>query len=74
MTPTGTESKSNKQKPIRNSRFLFYNSFMSYIIAGLGNPGQEYENTRHNVGRMFVEYLRKKEDFPEWREDKNSKP
>ena len=36
---------------------------MNYILAGLGNPGQEYENTRHNVGRMFVEYLRKKEGF-----------
>ncbi len=46
---------------------------MSYIIAGLGNPGQEYENTRHNVGRMFVEYLNKKEDFSEWREDKKLK-
>lgn len=46
---------------------------MNYIIAGLGNPGGEYENTRHNVGRMFVEYLRKKEDFPEWREDKKLK-
>lgn len=46
---------------------------MSYIIAGLGNPGQEYEDTRHNVGRMFVEYLRKKEDFPEWHEDKKLK-
>lgn len=46
---------------------------MTYIIAGLGNPGQEYENTRHNVGRMFVEYLRKKESFSEWREDKKLK-
>ena len=46
---------------------------MLYIIAGLGNPGQEYENTRHNVGRMFVEYLRKKEDFPEWLKDKKLK-
>lgn len=46
---------------------------MQYIIAGLGNPGEEYENTRHNVGRMFIEYLSKKEGFSEWREDKKLK-
>lgn len=30
-----------------------------YIIVGLGNPGEEYKNTRHNVGRMLVEYFAK---------------
>lgn len=30
------------------------------IIVGLGNPGKEYENTRHNMGWMFIDYLEKK--------------
>ncbi len=43
---------------------------MQYIIVGLGNPGEEYANTRHNAGRMVVEAFRKKNDFPEWTTDK----
>ena len=30
------------------------------IIAGLGNPGKEYENTRHNTGRIMIELVEKK--------------
>lgn len=28
-----------------------------YIIAGLGNPGKEYEGTRHNAGFMAIDHL-----------------
>jgi PTH1 family peptidyl-tRNA hydrolase len=42
---------------------------MSFIIAGLGNPGEEYALTRHNTGRMMLEMFAKKNNFPEFKEN-----
>jgi len=41
-----------------------------FVIIGLGNPGKEYENTRHNTGFLCVEALAKKFDASEFIYDK----
>lgn len=40
------------------------------LIIGLGNPGKEYETTRHNAGFLFSDFLRAKWEFPEFTEEK----
>lgn len=39
---------------------------MNVVIIGLGNPGKEYERTRHNAGRSAVELIAKQEDISEF--------
>ena len=43
------------------------------IIVGLGNPGKEYENTKHNLGFMFLDFLNKNYLGGEFKTFKNSK-
>lgn len=42
---------------------------MAYIFVGLGNPGEEYKDTRHNTGRILLEMFGKSLDA-EWKFDK----
>ncbi|MBP9771870.1 MAG: aminoacyl-tRNA hydrolase [Candidatus Pacebacteria bacterium] len=46
---------------------------MKFLLIGLGNPGPEYEYTRHNIGRMAVSALAEALGAAEWEHDKLSK-
>lgn len=42
------------------------------LIVGLGNPGREYESTRHNIGFMVIDKLEKELALgvpPQWEKD-----
>ncbi|MDP3710529.1 MAG: aminoacyl-tRNA hydrolase [bacterium] len=36
------------------------------LIIGLGNPGEEFKNTRHNIGREVCDSFRTNQDFPDF--------
>ena len=42
-----------------------------FYIVGLGNPGEEYENTRHNTGRIVLDIIRKKIEAEDFENKKN---
>ncbi len=46
---------------------------MAWVIVGLGNPGEEYQRTRHNAGRMALEFFAHANDFSDWNTDKKNK-
>lgn len=43
------------------------------LIIGLGNPGKEYERTRHNIGFIIVDAILNQYKFPAFKEEKKFK-
>ncbi|MCK4539705.1 aminoacyl-tRNA hydrolase, partial [Candidatus Parcubacteria bacterium] len=48
---------------------MCYKNNSMKIIVGLGNPGEKYNNTRHNAGFIALDFLAKKENLV-WKFDK----
>ncbi len=38
----------------------------AYLIVGLGNPGRQYETTRHNAGFMAIDHFAKTTQYQSW--------
>ncbi len=58
--------------PSYSSTHLLNHSSCMKLIIGLGNPGKEYEATRHNAGFMAVDALAKEMDAG-WKADAKRK-
>lgn len=54
----------------KNNLKCYY--ILMIIIIGLGNPGEQYKNTRHNIGFMAIDKFAEKNDFPKFKLQKKS--
>lgn len=57
-----------------SASFLFYDDTdpsagltRDVDFAGLGNPGKQYQNNRHNIGFMVIDEIARQNSLPDFR-------
>ncbi len=57
-----------QKKPMAGSSVPLYTLGLSktVLLIGLGNPGKEYDGTRHNIGFACLDEFARKNEFPAW--------
>lgn len=57
-----------QKRPILDANAPLYTLGLNttILIVGLGNPGKEYDDTRHNIGFAVLDAFAKKQNFGPW--------
>jgi len=57
-----------QKKPDVSSSIPLYSigTHRTLLVIGLGNPGAEYDGTRHNIGFVTLDDFAGRNDFPAW--------
>lgn len=59
-----------KEKDSSSIPYYTFGMHKSLLIVGLGNVGEAYQHTRHNLGFAAVDHFAQAHDFPDWKEKK----